>query len=420
MLLRPHEPVVLPLYVWGILLASLAWLGYPESARADDFAIHFGELESHISTRSPRAHILAQELEKLRAGRDDALQWSNPEIAYDHEDAGSDREWQLTLHKSFTMPLSHGKRRAGWAGRILSAELQVEQEQANLLADLKSGYVRLRLLNAFLSRLAQLEYIIKNAAATTENRYNEGELSGIERDLLQLLGFSLSSNRLKAAQERGDVESSWRAEMGIQEGDHADLVTTIGYEAVDLPASAELVRLLDERPGVRSRAILRDALLKQADAAKPSLLPGIDLFAGYKRIEPESDGWVAGAMLSLPVFDRKGGASREREAEALIAGSELLFYRNHAAREIDALVQLVKEAEQTLGTIADHMETKPPVMANLLYSYQEGQITLDTFLNAIQIEVTGYTDYYDLLSTYYSNIFRLEAITGSEIVSFAP
>jgi len=66
------------------------------------------------------------------------------------------------------------------------------------------------------------------------------------------------------------------------------------------------------------------------------------------------------------------------------------------------------------------METKPPVMANLLYSYQEGQITLDTFLNAIQIEVTGYTDYYDLLSTYYSNIFRLEAITGSEIVSFAP
>lgn len=420
MLLRAHPSVVLLICAWGVFLLSLSWLGCPTSAQADDLSIRFEELESHIRAKSPRSQILEQELVKIRAERDDALQWSNPEIAYGREDVEADGEWQITLQKGFLAPFSQGKRRASWSDRIRSAELRIDQERWNLLADFKSGYVRLRLLEAYLSRLEQLEEITRKASAAAENRYNEGELSGTERDLIQLMGFSIGTNRLKVLQERRDVESAWRAEVGIPSGDHVELITPIGYEAVDLPSSTEYVGLLDTRPGIRSRMILGEALRKQAEAAQPSLLPGINLYAGYKQIEPERDGWVAGLGLSLPIFDRNAGASRESEAEAQIVKNELLLYRTRSAGEIAALIQMIEETQPMLATIAGRIENTPPILGNLLYAYREGQVSLDEFLNAIQIEMTGYQDYYDQLAAYYINTFRLEAITGTTIVSFAP
>ena len=130
------------------------------------------------------------------------------------------------------------------------------------------------------------------------------------------------------------------------------------------------------------------------------------------------DGWVAGAAVSLPLFDRKAGASRRLEAEQRIAENQLELYRARTAEEIAALVHLIEDAGQVLSSVAG-LDDDTPVISSLLYSYQEGRYSLEAFLNAVQIEVTGSRSYYDQLYTYYENIFRLEAFTGAGIVSFA-
>ncbi len=420
MLLRAHPSVVFLSSIWGVILVILSLIGFPSAARAGDLPIRFEELEPFIRANSPRARIFTQELEKIRAERDDALQWSNPEIAYDREDVETDREWQITLRKELHLPLKQGARRAGWSGRVRAAELRIEQEHSNLLADAKSGYTRLRLLDAYLNRLEQLEEITRKVSAAAENRYSEGELSGTDRGLIQLTGFSIVTSRLKVLQERRDFASAWRADVGIPSGDDANLITPVGFMEIDIPPPAECSSLLDARPGIRSRALLGEALLKQAEGARPSLLPGVNLYAGYKQMEPGRHGWVAGLGLSLPVFDSSSGAARKSKAEARIVEHELMLHRTRAAGEIEALIRMITEAQPALASIAERIENTPPLMDTLLYSYQEGSITLDQFLNAVQIEVTGYQDYYDQLAAFYKNIFRLEAIAGLEIVSFSP
>jgi outer membrane protein TolC len=405
-------------WILGILVAGSAWLGFAPIARAAELSIRFDELEAYAQAESPRAQIMLQELVKAKAEREDALQWSNPEIAYDHENIESSREWQITLRKQFLSPLSHSKLRNGWDDRIRSAEYQRDQGILNLLADFKTGYVRMRLLDAYLTQLAQLEEIVTKAAITAEARHKEGELSGVEKHLIQLSALSLDAHRRNAMQDLRELAAIWKADLGIPTEDEVRLATTIRYEPVHLLPVEKYLAALERQPAIQSKVALQQALSKHTEAAKPSIIPGIGVYAGYKQIDPDLDGFVGGIALTLPIFDRKAGAARQLAAEQRIVENNLKLYRTRTAEEIKILVTMITDAQAILSTISAHLEEDTSVIESLFYSYQEGHYTLNAFLNAIQIEVTGSGDYYDQLHAYYQNIFRLEAITGTEIVSF--
>ena len=415
---RTKRSTVKVLCAWGVVIAGFSGPGTPTSALANALSIRFDKLEAYAQAESPPVRIFAQELVKLQAERDKALRWSNPELGYNHEEGANIREWQITLRKRLVMPFSQPQRKDGWADQVRSAEFRLDQATSNLLADLKTGYVHLRLLDAFLTHLDQLGDIVTEASTTAEARHSEGNLSGIESHLIQFAALSLDASRRNALQERGEIAALWYAEMGVSPGNSADLVTPVVFQPVELASSSEYVNLLEGRPGIQSQVALQRALGKQAAAAQPSLVPGIDVYAGFKRFEAENDGFVAGVALSLPVFDRNAAVARRHAAEQRIVENKLDLLRVRITGEIEALVNLIEDAQRVLSTIPVSLDHDPPVMINLLYSYQDGQLTLDVFLNAIQIEVNGLRDYYDQLNTYYRNIFRLEAITGSSIVSF--
>ncbi len=420
MLYRTHRSAVLVWLALTALVLGFSVPGFIPTAQATSQSIRFDDLEAYARSQSPSARILAQELVKVQAERDDALQWSNPEITYDHEELEPFTEWVVTLRKSFVMPFSHSKSSEGWTDRIHAAELRLVEDVSDLLADLKTGYVLLRLLDAYLAQLTQLEEIVTKASNVAEARHSEGEMSGVDKHLIQFSVLALDANRRNALKERKKTAARWHAEIGVPLGDTAVLVTPIVYKPVDLASPEEYVAMLERRPGVQSRTVLHQALGKQAEAAKPSFVPGFDLYVGYKHIEPVLDGWVAGAALSLPIFDRKAGAARRLEADQRIAENKLALYRSRSRDEIASLVHLIEDADQVLSSVALSPDDGTSVISSLFFSYQEGLYTLESFLNAIQIVVTGSRGYYDQLYTYYENIFRLETFTGAEIVSFSP
>jgi outer membrane protein TolC len=420
MLYRTHRSAVLVRFVLATLILGICLPAFVSTAWATGQSIRFDDLEAFARSESPRARILGQELVKVQAERDDALQWSNPEIAYDHEDLEPFREWVVSLRKSFVMPFSHSKSRDGWADRVSAAELRLDQDVSDLLANLKAGYVYLQLLDVYLAQLTQLEEILTRASGVAEARHGEGEISGVDKHLTQLSILALDASRRDALMERNRTMSRWQAEIGIPPGSEAVLVTPIVYKTVDLASPEEYVAMLEHRPGVQSLTVLHQALGKQSEAAKPSLVPGFDLYVGYKHIEPVLDGWVAGAALTLPLFDRKAGAARLLEADQRIAENKLELYRSRSSNEIASLVYLIEDAGRTLSSVAFRPDDATSAISSLFVSYQEGRHTLESFLNAIQIEVTGTRSYYDQLYTYYENIFKLEAFTGAEIVSFSP
>jgi hypothetical protein len=318
------------------------------------------------------------------------------------------------------MPFSQSSLKDGWQGRIRSAELQGNQDSENLLANLKAGYVRLKLFQSYLDRLARLAKLVDLASSVAGSRYTEGELSGTDKQLIQLAAFSVDATSRRIRQEHLQYAAFWRAEMGLSSTATMELVTPVTFLPFELEDAGVYGTMLSHRPGNQAQVTLAQALGSQAKAARPNLVPGIDIYGGYKRFDSDLDGFVAGVALDLPLFDGNAGASKRLEAERLIVENELAITLARTQEEIVSLVTAINEAQPSLTEFAQRLDQGPPLADTLLFSYQEGSLTLDAFLGAIQIESAAVENYFTELAGYYLNIFRLEAITGTSIARFEP
>jgi len=138
MLHRTERSVAIMLSILGALFLGAPGPILAATAPASDVSIRFEDIEAYVRAESPRAQIIAQKIAVVTAERDRALQWSNPSVAYDHEENDVFREWQITLRKRFAMPFAQSSLRDGWQDRVRSAELRGSQESENLLAELKA------------------------------------------------------------------------------------------------------------------------------------------------------------------------------------------------------------------------------------------------------------------------------------------
>ena len=206
--------------------------------------------------------------------------------------------------------------------------------------------------------------------------------------------------------------------MGFAPGDSLILSTEIDYHDVELRPTGHYTALIESQPATQARRSTQQALDKQASAARAAFIPSISLYGGYKKIDPDYDGYVAGISLSLPLFNRNGADARRLEAESNIAAQEAALYHNQVAGRIRALTLSISESQGMLASVADHFEEDLEALNNLLYSYEEGWLTLSELLNAVQVETAGLEDYYGQLIRYYTNLFELEALTGEMLVTF--
>ena len=386
--------------------------------QAETISISFQELDSLVRSQSPRSRIIDYEFRKIIAERDQNLQWTNPELGYDLEDVDPAREYQVTIGKKFAMPWAYLKKRSVWKERVNSASLLHEAQTIEHLADLKTGYVASRVHQQYLIRLEQLRSILTDASHVATSRHTEGHLSGVEEHLIQMTVISLNAGYQNAMQQQREALAFWRAAMGFAAGDSLILTTDIDYHQIELQPANHYVALIESQPGAQARQTMQQALAKQASAERAAFVPSFSLYGGYKKVDPDYDGYVAGISLSLPLFNRNGANARKFEAESNIAAQEATLYRNRVAGQVSALTQSITESQSMLATVADHFEEDMEALNNLLYSYEEGWMTLSELLNAIQIETTGLEDYYDQLIRYYENLFELEALTGETLVTF--
>ncbi len=416
---RVHRPAAIVLS----LLCLFAGIGVGTKGavaqEAGDLILEFEDIESFASTSSPQLRILAQEIEAVNAERRGALTWSNPALAYDHEEFSSFSEWQFTLHKRFSRPFTQGSLRDGWNNRVRAAELHGMQATRDFVSDLKASYVQLRLLETHLERLDRLADLVNVAASGAGSRHAEGELSGLDRQIIQLAAYTVEATGHRARLEYKRRLAAWRADMGIPSSRGLQLATSITFRPIDLDGVAVYQGQLASTPGEQAQGALAHALRAQADAARPGLLPGIDVYGGYKRFEPDVDGFVAGVAVDLPLFDRGTGEAGRLEAERLIVENRLAVDRSRREGEVAALVASLRDIQPLLAEFAARFDQDSLADA-LLISYREGAITLDDLLGAIQIEAAAVEAHHADLATYFLNIFRLEALTGAKLVHFAP
>ena len=387
-------------------------------ASSDSISIEFEQLDVYARETSARAGILEQELNLVKAERDEDLKWSNPMLAYAREDIDQAEEYQITLEKQIEMPWAYINRSRSWKARMQAAEFSKVDHTDRLLAELRTGYVRLKLLGEQQTRLNLLSDIITDASRVAASRYEEGHLSGVDNHLIQMFLVTLGAQRQRVVQQKRAAESRWRASMGIDPNVELILPTEVSFRSVELSDPAQYVEAIENRPGYRSRALLQEALTRRAGMERSRFIPAFNLYGGFKKNQPESKGYVFGVSLDLPLFNVNGAAARRSQIESEIAVRETQIYRYELSGRIVALVASVDEMRHSLGLVAVHFDSDMEAVSTLLFSYEEGWISLSELLTGFQIEITGMQDYYSQLTDYYSSVFELEAITGLEPVSF--
>lgn len=424
-----HSRAVIPVHVApgrpGLaaalaLFAALAIMPVAAlSAESTAITLRLEDLEARVRADSPRARIIEGQADVVAAGRDAALRRSAPTMAWDLEDADGSREWQLTLGKRFERPFAQGALRSAWDREQQAAGLALVQQQRELLAEMRSGYVRLALLERHRRDLDGLSGMVRTATDAARERHAGGVLAGTEARLLALSaqGVAAAARRLDA--ERLAVEAAWRADLGLPSAGVLRLASKVGVAAFELPDPARRAQLAADAPGVRALAMRASALEDHARSHRPGIVPAIEAYGGFRRHGGQADGLVAGVAVDLPLAGRDAGLARQYGAEQVLAGHEHALARARAVRDAAALGAGIEAAAEALAAFAAELEGARDLPHALLVSFREGALPLGALLDAVQVQASALDSYYAELGSYYDHLFRLEAVTGEAIVRLA-
>lgn len=383
----------------------------------DTLIIKFSDIEKYVEPTGSRGRLIENQYRLVESDRRKALEWSNPEFAFESQDVVGNRESEYTLSKSFEFPWSYLASRNAWDVKLRAAEQTRVARIRNLKSELKAGYVAIGLYRDHSVQLNQLREIVVRVAGIASSRHREGFISGTENHLVQMLLLNLSASHLTILEEQRHVTVNWRAAMGISPNEELRLVDQPKFQSVNLKPLMEYVSALEDQPALLAQTMTVDALGKLASAEAKRAIPGFSLSAGLKRIGSDN-GHVIGISLALPLLNSNRAAVNSLRAQELIAQSEADIDRNRMVLRLESILQSISNLEKTLEPASEVFSGGTKVISDLVMTYEEGFITLGELLNSIQIEIAGSASYYEQLRRYYENLFELEAITGDEIVKF--
>jgi len=385
-----------------------------------EIVLIFQDLERYALDNSPRIQDIKRHYDIQLVERKIDLQWTNPELEVEVErlkDRLSDEkeeESAITVAKSITMPWIVGQEHSKWENEIKAAALEQRAQVAQTLAEIKAGYVQIRLSRQKTAALSHYSEILEDVSRVVSDRHLEGALSGLEQNLLQLSLFHYTSQMVSLDQERRLLEYDWKISMGIDPEQDIELPTEIGFFPVELDRGIE--SLVSAHPAVRSFEQRESATQKAIKLAKSGIFPGFEVSGGYKEAGENFRGAVIGLSLPLPLMSwNKPQVERETINLRQIT-MEKDITRKTMTAHIRQSFQVIDENAQILERFSDVDFIKKTLESSAM-AYREGWISLNDLLNNIQIYAESINQYYDLLISYYQHLFFLESALDRVLVT---
>jgi cobalt-zinc-cadmium efflux system outer membrane protein len=292
-----------------------------------------------------------------RASQDAA--YPNPSFSLLREDLS--RGGQDYHENSFTL-----QQTVEWPGRTLARSRAASRTRAmsrsafrsdslRLVLEVRRAYLRAAEAERRVTVLEEVADVIREAVEDAEERRADGDISGYELRRLKLerarLEQRLAAGRIErdaarrelAARILPDSDTVAVATQGLPEGRPPE----IGRRAA---LSAAL-----RRPAVTAGRHAVEAADAEASAARLGRIPDLRLTGGYKTQADEFDGAVLGVSLSLPVFDRRGGAVQAAEAREAAATSRLELRRRAARNEVLRALDRYRSVRRRTRTVGDDL-----------------------------------------------------------------
>lgn len=321
-----------------------------------------------------------------------------------------------------TQPIELGGRK--------NARTEVAERNITLAEARLDGILRQRLFELkkvfYEALLAQTRLVIEEENSTnfaellrySEVRLQEGDISPGEVIKLRLerikYDSALANSRLDLRQSRirlleliGETDFSRIEQMELRE--------TFDFQDFSLNLATLKQAALDNRPEIK----VAEAELARAESVftlERSRSKGeIEPYAGYRRVGVDNTVLV-GVNIPLPFGNRNQTGIAQAEADRKIAETTLRQTQNRTLAEIETAYLGFETAREQVKAFEMGVLKQADESRDIsLLAYREGAIDLINLLEAQRTRTEVRNNYYLTLLSYYTSLFQLERLTGTEI-----
>lgn len=234
---------------------------------------------------------------------------SNPTASFSNEDLGlsSERYFNLTQRVDFLW--QSGPRNRSADARARMAQSEFKADSARIVLEMKQVFVAawkgIQIVDAFSEADSVFDALVADASA----RVAEGDLASYDLRRLRVARATTKQRLTEAELSLADAE---RRLGSLVSRDRS--ISRIGAlpPADDVPEVTAALGFLDEaiarRPELDGARAITEALEATASLVGRSRLEGVGLTGGFKQQSDGRDGLFLGLQMSVPLFDRRGGA----------------------------------------------------------------------------------------------------------------
>lgn len=348
-----------------------------------------------LSQRSPAIFAEAQSLPAAKAQLQTAGRLNNPVFTANSESypafSGTPGAFLNNQELSGTIGqtiLTAGKRRkrvdvAKQALLVAGSDLQNFKRQ--LAMELRQRYwtAALAAAQARLARVMLSQF--DDTLRLNETRFQQGEISGLERTRLQTERLRFWNDSQQADLDLQNAKSAILELLAAPQGTRFDVVDPLPTHVLQLPVGELIQQAVASRPDLEAQRQALTQQQREVSYQKSLAVPDVTVAAGYKR-NFGVDSPVLNVQVPLPIFNRNQGgidaAEAQRERQRQLIEKQRLQVEREVKQASDTLSTQQRRAQEISGTYAPQAQKALDIAVE---SYRLGSLDLLQLLDAERV-----------------------------------
>jgi cobalt-zinc-cadmium efflux system outer membrane protein len=365
-----------------VLVATLALAIGLGNAPACTETLDFSKALDIVTNHHEGLKALGEEQAAAQAAVRQASAFPNPEIEVGAQDFGR-AEVEAVVSQS--VPLG-GRRRAARTlaeHRAALAGLHLESGQISLSAELTRRFTHVL---AAQRRLALVDSLLEVATiniTAVERLAGAGATMQIDAVRANLEKDELMLERARLARALAETQVRLAGLWGDHTLEFTMVTGSIGAHP-SVPTLEDLQAALELHPDWRALDTEMAIIQAEAHEARAEGMPELSLSIGYLRDNEAGEGaMLAGASLSLPIFDRKRAEVTEKQHQMAALGYQAGLERRGRATDLTTLLSELRGVAAELATISTDVMTKASLIHDTLEDlYAQGKLGILDVLEA--------------------------------------
>ena len=354
--------------------------------------------------------------------------FSNPTLSYSREQTSrageSNAQDIIGLEQAIELGGQRGARRRSAMAAHRAAEARLAGASARIDYDVARAYAAAVAARRRAALAATAADAFQRAGRVSEARLAGGDISGYQHRRLLLEAARYSALRLEAQVASDSADLMLASLLGwADSAGHAGrllLVDTLLPVPLALGSDSVVALAVAHRAELRAAAFDAEAGAFDVRLASAERVPVPVLSGGYKHERlgtgASLDGFAAGIAISLPLWDRRGGAVDAARAEAARRDAEVDILRRQTIRDaLGALEGHRALADQLALLRAQLGGDAAKALQAAEAAYAEGEIGLLEWLDSVRAYHEAETAYTMLQAEYIARRAALERVTGATL-----